>query len=91
MRFFQIFLLFSFAFCISRRYMNYEKLLEAGSPKNPIDVLCYDRGLYYVCPNPENEKLVSEMERQLDFGLYINKIEFRITRENLRDPAFFNL
>ena len=61
------------------RYLNF--LDVASHSTNEImdhKVVCYNNLVYWVCPNPENTNLVKEMERQYNFGLFVEKRIFSL-------------
>lgn len=55
-----------------------------------VEVTCYDRGIFWVCPNPIDKKLVQDMEDQYDQGYFVNKISYYVPEFVLKDPTSWN-
>lgn len=72
-----------------RKYLNPEFVLRAPETEDGILVTCYYSG-YWICPNPENARLVSYFEGQLAEGLFSKSVARRISRENLEKTEAWN-
>jgi hypothetical protein len=62
-------------------------ILELGGYKN---VICYDKLIYKVCPNPDDIERSESIEQQFKKGYYINKQVYSLTKEQFEDLNFWH-
>lgn len=55
-----------------------------------IEVCCYNRGMYKVCPNPDDAKRVQSAEEQFCKKTYISKQSYYLTKQQFQDPSFWD-
>ena len=73
-----------------REYMNYQKISANSSPSGAIEVVCYDRGIYWVCPNPLDKKRAAGNLETYNQGFFIAMKTIRISRAVFEDPDMWN-
>jgi len=54
--------------------------------KGNIKIICYWNGMWNVCPNPENNKLIEEFEKKNNKDHFVEKRVYYITEEQLSNP-----
>lgn len=68
---------------VGGEYLNPDKVRETD-PICDVRVTCYDRGLWWVCPNPFDKYRTEPAEEQYNRGMYVKKSFFCVSK------AFFN-
>ncbi len=53
-------------------------------------VIVYDRVIFKVCPNPDDERRANDVEEQYQLGMFIDKQTYGLTEERFNDPTFWN-
>ena len=69
------------------RYLDPRKVERLNTYDEVRDhrVTCYDRGMHWVCPNPQKAELTREIEGQYDFGFFVGKRDYFLS-----DKDFFH-
>lgn len=70
------------------KYIKYEKLKEAA--KGPIKVNAYDRGIFWVVPDPFDKETCDCLYKQYSQGMYISSRSYYVTQEFLDDKKNWN-
>ncbi len=70
-------------------YMNPERLEDLPDGKD-VEVRCYDRGLWWVCPNPNDVHRATPAREQYGMGMYIQFKDKRIAQSDFDDCVNWN-
>lgn len=68
------------------RYLNHDKLAASGNT-GTLRVRCFYNGLYYVCPDPKDRKLVREIAIAYSQGYFLEYYYVKITEEYYADRS----
>ena len=74
-------------------YLSYEAVKKAAissSARGAIECPCYDRGLFWVCPNPKNPDKYEPARQQYDAGMYMRREVYYIPREVFENRKNWN-
>ncbi len=74
---------------MSKNYLIYSKVKAAHNSENKIEVVCYDKILFYICPNPKNRALCEILEQQYRLNIYVAKETYKIRECDLNDVLFY--
>lgn len=69
--------------------MNFEKL-EQEARGGPIEVKGFDRGLFWVVPDPKDLANVEAHTERYNQGFFISYECWNITEAQYNDPSFWN-
>ena len=84
-------LLLIVSLCYAGRYLNYERLKETSkSHPGPVKVRCFNRGIWYVCPDPRDHGTVADIQKQYDHGMYISHQDFMVSKDYLENKKNWN-
>jgi hypothetical protein len=73
-----------------REYLNWGKVQALPAAKYGVTVTGYDRGIFWVSPNPQDKRRASEAESQYAQGMYISKQTKTISQEEFDNPENWN-
>ena len=71
-------------------YLNPEKVMVTKTDLNGIEILCYDIGMFWVCPNPNDSYRSKDIKEQYNDGMFINRIEKTISYKDFNNSEFWN-
>jgi hypothetical protein len=72
------------------QYVNPQKCQKLDDPKNPVEVKCYDNGLWQVCPNPRDKERSEALCTQYNRGVYISFLTCRMSEQQFGDRKNWN-
>jgi hypothetical protein len=74
------------------RFFQFSDSMKRNDKKGTL-IRCYHKGLYYVCPNPQNKKLCEEIENDYSNSnsFYIGYYDYYIDESVFNDPKNWNL
>ena len=73
-----------------REYLRIDKVEkndQTSSCKTCVPIRCYHNGLYWVCPNPKDERRSTSLNKQYQEGKYIQYTDFFLTINEFNNDA----